>query len=248
MVLPSFILIYQIFGLKLVSRSAQVYQFNTSKSTSKINELLLEAKSSQGNSDVKIKEINQKSGYVVGSLRLSKSEDEVHLYDFTIKPSDNLLILQGTSVGRNDINDFLANVVENDSRYRVVTEYSFGIKEMLTIFKNITKEHPRNIIQIMKVLFEPQMGFEYARETYTELSYKFIENRCASKHADFDEFRKNGKRMYMAMGLIKCTGLVEEVRRHYARLDVNPNCSFRMYSDVQPDEWNKFCFKILDFI
>jgi hypothetical protein len=98
------------------------------------------------------------------------------------------------------------------------------------------------------MLFDPESGFEYDRETYTELEYRFVENRCASKHRDFKTLLRNSKSMEMTYGLRKCIGLIDGVQDHHIKLIAKSDCSFRMFKDVDAEGWHKFVTKIVDFV
>ncbi|MCH7561698.1 MAG: hypothetical protein IIC67_10115 [Thaumarchaeota archaeon] len=228
--------------------SIQVYKFNTSKNSKEVKNILEKIKKKQDKNDYyQLRNIDESKGIVVFSMTINKNYETLY-YDITLKPKNNFLIVQGRGDGRSIINKFLAKMIEDDSLYNVVSEYRLSVRQSLQLFRKITNEHNSNIITHLKVQFEPEFGYEYAKETYTELSYKFIDNRCASKHRDFEELHKNGKRMYMSMRLVECAGIVSESSNSSSRIDMKPDCSFRMYSDVPHKNWNEFCFKILDFL
>ena len=230
----------------LVPQSIQVFEFNTGKSSQKIKEILQEYKKNQEDYP-KIIQISESKGIVRCSIQIWKGEEILH-YDITLKSKENFLIVQGRGDGRGNINRFLADLIENDTTFNIIREHQLTVKQMLFLFDKLVKENNRAIITHLKVQFEPLRGFEYERETYTELSYKFIENRCASKHRDFKEICKNGKRMNMSLSLIHCVGIIEETLNVGKRIDVTPSCTFRMYNDVPSTDWDEFCFKILDFL
>lgn len=236
------------FAELVVAYSIQVYKFNTSKNAIESKSILEKTKKKQDKNDYyQLLNISEFKGTVIFSMTIKKNQDTLY-YDVTLKPKNNFLIVQGRGDGRSVINKFLAKVIEDDSLYNVVSEHRLSIKQSLQLFKKITDEHRDNIITHLKVQFEPELGYKYAKEIYTELQYKFIDNRCASKHRDFKELHKNGKRMYMSMRLIECSGIVSETNNSSLRIDMKPDCSFRMYSDIPNENWNEFCFKILDFL
>ena len=226
--------------------SIQIYEFNTAKSVSDITKILQSVMKQQKEPDYKLVEVKEVEDTIMSSIVVNVNLDRLH-YDITIRPADNRLIVQGSSIGRNKVTRFLAKEIEDAPRSHVITEYTLSIEQSIQLFQKITKEHNSNIIIGLRVQFEPEVGFKYARETYAEIAYKFTENRCASKHRDFEELRSHGKRMHMSMRLIQCTGLIP-VENKGLRIDITPNCSFRLYTDRSSDRWNEFCFKIVDFL
>lgn len=232
--------------------SIQVYQFLTTKTTPQIFSLCDGARRNHAERDnPRFLKVESHATHVTGTIRLEKRVslgNDIFHYNFTIKPKDDLLIIQGSSVGRNDVNEFLATVIEDDSRYNVIRQRTLSNDQMLRIFSNIVKQYPRNIILKLKCLFDPESGFEYARETYTELEYRFVENRCASKHRDFNKIMNNAKSTELTLGILKCVGIEKELNTHHVKLVVKPDCSFRMFKDVEAEDWHSFVTKIVDFV
>lgn len=234
--------------MSLLAHSIQVFEFNTSKSIASIREILERERNSGSQAYHRVTDVGESRGMVNCTLKIDTDTETLH-YEVAIKPRENLLIVHGRGgTGRNNVNDFLAKVIENESKHNVIREHQLSVAQMLQLFDNITAENDRNIITFLKVYFEPLRGYGYARETYTELAYKFVDNRCASDHRDFRTLCNNGKRMYFSVALIQCTGIVDDIQNVPVRMDIKPNCSFRMYSFIPSDDWNRFCLKILNFL
>lgn len=181
----------------------------------------------------------------VGSFSI-EHKDGVLNYDFTIFPANNILILKGPSIGRVKATRHLAEKIEKSNRRHVIKEKRISTNDMLQVFDNITHEDNNSIIKSLTMFFEPQTGFQYLKETYAEISYRFTENRCASDHVDFKHLHKNSKTMNMVVSVKNCPGINET--GDAVRLDAKRKCSFRMYRDVSADDWDKFCSKILGFL
>lgn len=232
---------------RCVAYAVQIYELHTHKSVNAIEKKLEDAKKRPSQTDrCSIVKVERDGSIVMTSLKARVGNDLLY-YDITIRPSDGCLIVQGSGIGKNVVNEFLAQVIEHEPRSNVISEHILSIEQSIQLFKNITKEDDSNFIMALKVQFEPEAGYEYARETYQEIAYKFTENRCASKHRDFNELRANGKRMHMSMRLYQCVGLVTGNDKSL-RMDITPSCRFRLYTDRPVCSWNEFCFKIVDFL
>ena len=234
-----------------VARSIKVYRFLSTKRLSEIYTAIKSVKDSQGTSGYpQIANIKQNSEEVNGSLHIRKKVNgayETLYYEFTIKKS-GILFLQGKTVGRTDVTELLTNWIEPTlSRHDIVKERTLSNGEMLRIFANLTKQHGRNIISELKVTFNPISGYTYVKENYEKLAFKFVENRCASEHRNFDEFLENSKEVEMWFGLLKCTGLEKELRNNHTTLIVKSDCSFRMFKEVPHENWLTFIHEVLNF-
>jgi hypothetical protein len=117
------------WSLTLVAYSIQVYQFLTTKTTQQISDICDGKRRTQNDGDnPRFLKVDSHALYVTGTIRLEKrvtAGNDIFHYEFTLKPKDDLLIVQGSSVGRNDINEFLAQVIENDVRYNVVKQHLY---------------------------------------------------------------------------------------------------------------------------
>lgn len=198
-----------------------------------------------GAKDSRFKERRNMRGTAAGSFSIKHEEGTLN-YDFTIFPANNILILQGPSIGRAKATSHLAEEIEKSNRRHVIREKRLSTNDMLKVFANITHEDNDSIIKSLTMFFEPQTGFKYSKETYAEISYRFTENRCASDHVDFKQLHKNSKAMNMVVSVKNCSGINET--GDAVRLDAKRRCSFRMYRDISADDWDKFCSKILGFL
>ena len=221
--------------------SIKIYDFNTGKSAAQIGRIWAEVAAKDSGSGLR----ESSRGTAGGSFRI-RHPDGVLDYVFTIVPGSNILILQGPSLGRGAATKYLAEKIERAARRDVVREKKLDTPDMMRVFRNIVREDNSNIIRALTMFFEPQFGFQYSKETYVEISYRFTENRCASKHVDFDSLHKNSKAMNMVMRINGCAGISDG--EETARLDAKRQCTFRMYRDVGADDWDEFCFKILGFL
>ena len=227
--------------------SVQIYEFNTSKDVDAIVKQLQNVKKRQKKSDrCQIIKVQGDEDIVTASIKVDTNPDLLY-FDITIQPDNNYLIVQGSGIGRNRVNKFLAKEIEDESRSHVVTEQILSVEQSIRLFKNIAKEHNSNFITILKTQFTPKTGFAYAKETYEEIAYKCVGNRCASKHRDFEKLCTNGKRMHMSMKVIQCAGLTEGKGKPL-KLDISHKCSFRLYTNRSQENWNEFCFKIVNFL
>ena len=228
----------------------QVYKFHTMKSPKDIlYKIKHHAENAVDAEEIRVGDVklSNRDSLVTGSLSVMHSTG-THICEFTMKPSINLLVLHCPSILRPKVSNFLARVVEDGKGVEVVIEHNVTVDQMLTIFDKINKEDVANIIEILRVYFEPELGHKYAKEMYTEFQYKFIRNRCASKHRDFKELCKNGKRMDMTFVVHRCTGITDSSSSPTVKLVAKSNCSFRMYRDVPREDWVKFCMEILGFL
>ena len=174
------------------------------------------------------------------SLKTTISTD-THYGDVTINQTRNLLLIQAPSLTRYKIKEFLAQVIENQNSSGIIHENNLNLNQSLKLFELIAAKNQNNIIEILTIHFEPELGYKYGKEIYTELSYRFIENRCASKHQDFNELAKNGKRITMKLIISKCRNLVRDKR---IKLIIKPDSSFRAYTDIEQEVWDDFCFNV----
>ena len=238
--------------VKNMARSMKIYRFFTTKRLSNIFQIIENKKKNQKQSEYpRILDVQNNSDNIVITLQIQKvvsGSYEILFYECTLK-SNGVIFLQGKTAGRIDVNEFLADLIENASRYEVIKEYTLTDKEMLKIFKNITEENHDNIILDLKVTFNPDIGYKHEdKEVYGKLSFQFIGDRCASKHRDFTAFLKDSKEIEMTFGLLKCAGLEDEVRNTHSKLITKSDCSFRMYREVPHEDWLAFTRKVLNFI
>ena len=140
--------------------------------------------------------------------------------DVTINQPQNLLLIQAPTPTRFKIKQFLAQVIENENSGKIIKDNDLNLKQSLKLFHRITNENKNNIIENLTIHFEPELGYKYEKEIYTELSYKFIQNRCASEHQDFDKLCKNGKGMTMKLVISKCRNLV---KNNSMKLTIKPD-------------------------
>jgi len=227
-------------GELLLARSIQIYDFNTDKSVAQIKRTwagVVEEDPGAG-------QRNSMAGTAGGSFRIQHTDGTLN-YTFTLMPENNMLILQGSSSGRSIALRYLADKIEHAKTRDVISEKRLKTNDMINLFHRIIDEDNDSIIQKLTLFFEPQLGFTYSKETYGEISYRFTENRCASKHIDFAKLHQNSKAMDMVLKIKKCTGLNEDGT---VRLDVTRRCTFRMYRDVEADDWDMFCSTILGFL
>ena len=91
--------------------SIQVYQFNTSKTVSAIERICNNAIQIKTYPQI-LKKVENNGDYVLRKLKIQKGDV---FYEFVIKPSSNLLILGGRGSGRNDVNDYLSDLIEKES-------------------------------------------------------------------------------------------------------------------------------------
>lgn len=228
-------------SVPLLAYSIKIYDFYTDKSAAQIKKIW--ASTAAANADAWKRA--SPAGTAGGSFQVRHSIGILN-YDFTILPRNNILVLHGPGPGRVAAANRLAADIGGARRRDVIVERTLDTDDMMRVFRNIVKEDNGNIIQALTMFFEPHVGFRYSRETYTEISYRFVENRCASKHVDFARLHKNSKAMNMVLLIDRCVGINEE--DWAARLDAKWQCTFRMYRDVEAGGWDAFCSKILGFL
>ena len=224
----------------LLAYSIQIYDFNTDKSVAQIKKIWAGVVTEDSGANQR----DSTTGTAGGSFQIQHPDGTLN-YIFTMMPKSNILILQGPSPGRSAALRYLADKIEHAKKHDVISEKKLNTNDMINLFHKIISEDNNSIIQKLTLFFEPQIGFTYSRETYGEIAYKFTENRCASKHIDFAKLHQNSKAMNMVLKIKKCTGLNEDGT---ARLDVTRMCTFRMYRDVEANDWDLFCSTILGFL
>ena len=230
-----------------MAHAVQVYQYHTTKSVSDITDRLQNAKKRSSKAGrCRVVRVEEEGDTVMALIEIVVMPDILR-YDVTIRPRDRCLIVQGSKVGRKKVNELLAKEIDDKTRLDAISEHALNVRQSLQLFQNITKENDSNFISSLKVEFEPQIGYKYARETYQEIGYKFTENRCASKHRDFSKLCARGINIEMKMRLYQCTSLVPENSKGVTMV-ITPNCGFRLYTNQGQCLWNEFCFKIVNFL
>jgi len=223
--------------------SVQIYRAYLTKKPDEIKALLEKEKRKTATSQehgVKITKVSHEEdrGWVRLSMTVNISAD-TYQCDVTVNQPKNHLLIQAPATTRHRIKEFLAQVIEDSHPSGIIQDNDLKIDQSLKLFDRITKEGKTNIIEILTINFEPELGYKYDREIYTELSYKFIQNRCASDHRDFTKLCRNGHSMTMKLAISKCRNLVNDGS---IKLIVKPDSSFRVYSDIAQDIWDDFCF------
>ena len=222
--------------------SVQIYKAYLSKDPAQIKTILDKEKKNHTNDLAKITKVNPVDAKNLVRLSLSITlSTGVYYCDITIHRPKNLLLIQGPTLTRHKIKEFLAQVIEDQNSSKIIHDIDLDLNQSLELFQRIASKHNDNIIEILTIHFEPELGYKYGKEIYTELSYKFIHNRCASKHQDFGKLSKNGKRMTMKLAISKCQNLVRDAR---IKLIVKPESSFRAYTDIKQEVWDDFCFTV----
>ena len=222
--------------------SVQICKAYLTKDPKQIATILEDAKERNATSHVEITKVNHVTdeNLVRASLNVTLSTG-IYYCDVTINQPRNLLLIQAPRPTRSKIKAFLANVIEQQNFRNIIHDHNLKLRQSKELFDSIAAENEGNIIEILTIHFEPEYGYKYEKETYTEMSYKFIQNRCATKHRDFQELAKNGKRMTMKLILLGCRNLV---RGDKIALVVKPDSSFRAYTDIQQEVWDDFCFNV----
>lgn len=222
--------------------SVQIYKAYLSKTPAQIRDILEQEKKHHRNSLAKITKVGPLGDDNLVRLSLTiKASSGDYFCDITINQSRKLLLVQAPAHTRFKINKFLAQVIENDDAGKVIHSNDLSIDQSLELFKRIANEDKDNIIEILTIHFEPELGYKYEKEIYTELSYRFIQNRCASEHKDFRKLCKSGERVTMRLSISKCRDLV---RYDTMALVIKPESSFRMWADIKPEVWDDFCFEM----
>lgn len=237
-----------------MGQSIQVYQFFTTRNSADIHAICDKIIKSQPDKKYpRFVNVTNNNSHVSGSLKIETGATynyEILHYEFIIKPKENMLILLGRSgPARNDVNDFLSQSIENDVRYKVIKSITISNGHMLQMFENIVTQHGDNIILELKTEYDPLQGIRVEKEVFSKISYSFTENRCASKHKQFDELIKESENIEMTFGLLRCIGLYNtlEPERHKL-MAKSRNASFRVYKDVPLSDWNTFVDGILTFL
>ena len=222
--------------------SVQIYKAYLSKNPEQINAILEREKKNPTNHLATIIKVNyaDNDNLVRISLSTTISTGTYHC-DITINQPRNLLLIQAPTPTRHKIKKFLAEVIEDQNSSGIIQNNDLNLNQSLKLFKLIADENNDNIIEILTIHFEPELGYKYGREIYTELSYRFIQNRCASEHQDFEKLCKSGKRMTMKLVISKCRNLVKE---DPIKLVIKPESSFRAYTDIKQEVWDDFCFNV----
>lgn len=221
--------------------SVQIYKAYFSKDPVGIFGTLAEQKNIQHDS-VKITRVNFVKGtnLVQFSLNVDLSSG-TYRCDATINQPTNLLLIQAPRPTRSKIKTFIAQILEKQNSGNIIKDIDLDISQSLKLFELITNENESNIIEVLTFYFEYELGFKYEKEIYTEISYKFVQNRCASEHKDFHQLCKNGKRCTMKFVVAKCRDLVTDKS---IKLIAKPDSSFRTYKNIEQDVWDDFCFNI----
>ena len=222
--------------------SVQIYKTYLSKESVQIKTILEKEKKTPTNDLAKITKVNyiDDKKLVRISLNIVLSTG-TYPCDVTINRLKNLLLIQAPTPTRHKIKEFLAKIIEDKNSSGIIQDNDLNLNQSLELFKRITHENKDNIIELLTIHFETEFGHKYGKEIYTELSYKFIQDRCASKHRDFIKLCKSGKRMTMKLVISKCRDLV---KYDPIKLVVKPNCSFRAYTDIKQEVWDDFCFTV----
>ena len=222
--------------------SVQIYKAYLSKKPVQIKTILETEKETPTNDLVKITRVDyiDDKKLVRISLDVVLSTGTDHC-DITINQPKNLLLIQAPTPTRYKIKEFLAKVIEGKNSSGIIQDNDLNLDQSLKLFKRIADENKDNIIEVLAIHFEHEFGHEYEKEIYTELSYRFIQNRCASKHRDFKKLCKSGKRMTMKLVISKCRNIV---KYDPIKLVIKPNCSFRAYTDIKQEVWDDFCFNV----
>ena len=232
-------------------QSIQVYKFETTKREGQVVDACKEQAArngGRGGQYPRMLDVGRSRGNVTGLLHV-RVDDEILHCRFALRPRDGRLVLAGESRARSLAAEFLARVLEDRPRARVVYKRHLDVRQMLLLFDGVTGQDGRNIISKLTLYFEPKFGRQYAQETYTLIAYSFVENRCASKHKDFKSLCKDAKAMELRLLINGCAGVAPEpdgFKRH--AMVAKPDCSFRMYRDVPLDSWLGFCDALLGFL
>ena len=231
-------------------QSIQVYKFETAKRERQVADAC-KARADGGSKKgqyPRMLDVGLAGGSVTGLLHVQIGDETLHCR-FALRPRDGRLVLAGERRARTVAAEFLARVVEDKPRVRVVYEHRLDVKHMLRLFDGVAGQDKRNIISRLTLHFEPEFGRQYAQETYTLIAYSFVENRCASMHKDFKSLCRDAKSMEMRLLIRGCAGVASEaggIGRH--TMVAKPDCSFRMYRDVPLDDWLEFCDALLAFL
>ena len=222
--------------------SVQIYRAYLTKNPEQIAVILEEEKEKDAIFPVRITKVNHVTDddLVRASLTVEISTGSYYC-DVTINQPKNLLLIQAPRPTRNKIKAFLADVIEQQNFPKIIHDHNLNLRQSKKLFDLIASENKDNIIEVLTIHFEPEYGYKYEKETYTEMSYRFTQNRCATKHRDFQELAKNGKQMTMKLVLLGCRNLV---RGDKITLVVKPESSFRAYTDIQQEVWDDFCFNV----
>lgn len=222
--------------------SVQLYKAYLSKSPAQINNVLESEMKNTTNSLAKITKVNhvENKKLVRLSLDTRLSTGSYHC-DVTINQPKNLLLIQAPHPTRSRIKEFLAQVIEGQNSGSIVHDIDLDLNQSLKLFKRITDENRYNIIEVLTIYFEFELGYQYRKEIYTEMSYRFVHNRCASEHRDFKELCRNGRRCTMKLAIFKCGNLVTDGS---IKLVIKPESSFRAYVDIKQEVWDDFCFNV----
>lgn len=232
-------------------QSIQVYKFETAKREGQVADACkarAARNGGRGGQYPRILDVDRARGSVTGLLHV-RVDDEILHCRFALRPRDGRLVLAGARRARSMAGEFLARVLEDRPRARVVYEHRLDVRQMLRLFDGVAEQDGRNIINKLTLHFEPKFGRQYAQETYTLIAYSFVENRCASKHKDFKSLCRDAKTMEMRLLINGCAGVAPKpdgLRRH--AMVAKPDCSFRMYRDVPLDGWLGFCDALLGFL
>ena len=222
--------------------SVQIYKVYLSKEPEQIQTILENEMRNHKNDLATITKVNyiDDEELVRTSLQVDLSTGIYHC-DVTINQPKNLLLIQAPKPTRHKIKEFLAKVIEDKNSSEIIHDNDLDLNQSLELFERIADEDNDNIIEILTIHFELEFGHKYGKEIYTELSYKFIQDRCASDHRDFKILCKNGKRMTMKLVISKCRDIVKD---DPIKLVIKPNCSFRAYTDIKQEVWDDFCFTV----
>ena len=222
--------------------SVQIYKAYLSKDPMQIKTILEKEKKNHTNDLAKITKVNHvdAENLVRFSLNITLSTGIYHC-DITINQPRNLLLIQAPTPTRYKIKKFLTEIIEGQNSNGIIHDNDLDLNQSLVLFNLIADESSDNMIELLTIHFEPELGYKYEKEIYTELSYKFIQNRCASEHQDFKKLCKHGKRMTMKLVISKCQDLV---KKDPIKLVIKPESSFRAYTDIKQEVWDDFCFNV----
>jgi hypothetical protein len=155
-----------------------------------------------------------------------------------IFPKEQLLIIMGSGLQRNQFQKILRTELESHSGISVQT-IKIDKEQMMKIFKSIQKESVRNNIRRPKFYFDRMDDFYKIEESM----YSAFTNICASKIKEFEFHKLNASKMDLSLRIVKCTGLVpDELRSHYV-LNLVHDGRMSITIDVKPEQWAKFIFE-----
>jgi len=152
---------------------------------------------------------------------------------FFIVPEHQIIILHGASDARSKILDKIEEVIGGGG---IIEILRIPKSKMDRLTEKIRIQDLRNRISIQKNEQE-RVNLNEGIESNV---FKMHKGKCASTVPKIVEDKQHSSSYDCKLGIVKCTGLVDEVLSDEVTLTITKNAEFRLSTDKNANKWNRF--------